>query len=544
MGIFTTVDICHRLTPTIELPFNNTHGYNTLKRQSLLRSTSLVSMMTFISRIMGFLRDMIMAQMFGAEAGMDAFYVAFRIPNFMRRLFAEGAFSQAFVPVLAEYQKTRSMDEVRVFLARIAGSMSAALTLVTVIGIVASPLIIYIFAPGFGENSMRSVLATQMLQLTFPYLMLISLTAMAGAILNTYGYFGVPAFTPVFLNISMIVCAIYLSPRFSIPVVALAWGVLLAGIVQLLFQIPFLWHRKLLVKPSFVMNDPGVRRVLKLMVPALFGVSIAQINLMIDSIFASFLQVSSVTWLYYTDRLTDFPLGVFGVAIATVILPHLSRRHAEQSPEHFSRALDWGLRLLLLIGVPAGLGLAVFSMPMIAGCFAYGKFTMFDVIQTQKSLITLSLGVPGFMMVKVLASGFYAGQNIKTPVKVGALSMVVNSILCALLVYPLAHAGLALASSLAGYVNCGVLLYLLVRRDIFKLRPGWGRFLLQLGAANAFMLTYLYFMQGDLSAWLAMPRLERLGLLLMHIIVAGIIYILALGLCGMRVSQFRGQMKE
>lgn len=515
-----------------------------MKRQSLLRATTLVSVMTFMSRIMGFVRDMILAQMFGAEASMDAFYIAFKIPNFMRRLFAEGAFSQAFVPVLAEYQKTRTLDEVRIFLARISGGMSAVLTLVTVVGVIASPVIIYIFAPGFGGDSVRSALATQMLQLTFPYLMLVSLTAMAGAILNTYGYFGVPAFTPVFLNISMILCALYLSPHFAVPVVALAWGVLIAGIVQLLFQIPFLWHRKLLVKPRLVMSDPGVRRVLKLMVPALFGVSIAQINLMIDTIFASFLQVSSVTWLYYTDRLTDFPLGVFGVAIATVILPHLSRRHAEQSPEHFSKALDWGLRLLLLIGFPAGLGLAVFSMPMTAACFAYGKFTAFDVLQTQKSLITLGIGVPGFMMVKVLASGFYARQDIKTPVKVGVYSMVVNSIFCALLVYPLAHAGLTLASSIAGYVNCGVLLFLLVRRDIFQIRPGWARFLWQLTVANLVMAVYLFYMIGDIASWMAMSRSLRLGSLLMHVSVAGVIYIVALGLCGVRVAQFRGQMKE
>ncbi|MDP3561447.1 MAG: murein biosynthesis integral membrane protein MurJ [Legionellaceae bacterium] len=514
-----------------------------MKRQSLLRSTTLVSVMTFISRIMGFVRDMILAQMFGAEAGMDAFYIAFRIPNFMRRLFAEGAFSQAFVPVLAEYQKTRTLDEVRAFIARIVGSLSAILTLVTVIGVIGAPVIIYIFAPGFGEDSVRSALATQMLQLTFPYLMLISLTAMAGAVLNTYGYFGVPAFTPVFLNISMILCALYLSPRFSVPVVALAWGVLIAGIVQLLFQIPFLFHRDLLVKPSFMMRDPGVKRVLKLMVPALFGVSVAQINLMIDTIFASFLQVSSVTWLYYTDRLTDFPLGVFGVAIATVILPHLSRRHAEQNPEHFSKALDWGLRLLLLIGLPAGFGLAIFSMPMIASCFAYGKFTMFDVLQTQKSLITLALGVPGFMMVKVLASGFYARQNIKTPVKVGAISMLINSVCCALFIIPFAHAGLTLASSIASYVNCGVLLFLLIRRDIYHLQPGWTRFLLQLGFANVAVSIYLFLMRGDIETWMMMSRSVRLGSLLLHVIVACAIYVLALGLCGVRPAQFRGQIK-
>lgn len=514
------------------------------KRQSLLRSTSLVSIMTFLSRMMGFARDMVIANLFGAEAGMDAFIVAFKIPNFMRRLFAEGAFSQAFVPVLAEYQKTRTVDEVREFLARIAGSLGFILSWVTVLGIIAAPFIIYIFAPGFSYDSTRSVLATEMLRLTFPYLMLISLTAMAGAILNTYNYFGVPAFTPVLLNISMILAAIYLSPHFAQPVVALAWGVLIAGIAQLLFQVPFLYHRKLLIKPSLVFNDPGVKRVLKLMVPALFGVSIAQINLLIDTVFASFLQVGSVTWLFYTDRLTDFPLGVFGVAIATVILPHLSRRHAEQNSENFSRALDWGLRLLLLIGVPAGLGLAFFAMPLIASCFAYGRFNAFDLIQTQKSLITLGLGVPAFMTVKVLASGFYARQNIKTPVKIGAVAMVVNTALCALLIGPLAHAGLALASSLAGYVNCGMLLILLVKRKIYKPCAGWWRFIVQLVIANVVVAAYLIFMAGDSSFWLELRALERLGLLLMHVLAAVVIYIVVLRICGMRPAQFRGPMRE
>ncbi|GGI85939.1 murein biosynthesis integral membrane protein MurJ [Legionella impletisoli] len=516
----------------------------TPKQQSLLRSTTLVSVMTFMSRIMGFLRDMVIAQTFGAGAGMDAFFVAFRIPNFMRRLFAEGAFSQAFVPVLAEYQKTRTIDEVRQFLARIAGSLSAVLTFVTVIGVIAAPVIVFVFAPGFGEDSTRSVLASEMLQLTFPYLMLISLTAMAGAILNTYGYFGVPAFTPVLLNISMIIAALYISPHFAQPVLALAWGVLIAGIVQLLFQIPFLYHRKLLVKPSFIFHDPGVRKVLKLMVPALFGVSIAQINLMVDTIFASFLKVGSVSWLFYTDRLTDFPLGVFGVAIATVILPHLSRKHAEKSSLLYSRALDWGLRLLLLIGVPSGLGLAFFAIPLIAGCFGYGAFSVNDVLQTQKSLFTLALGVPAFMMVKVLASGFYAKQNIKTPVKVGAFAMVVNTILCALLISPLAHAGLTLASTLAGYVNCGILLFLLLKRDIYQPSAGWVKFLIQLSIANLVMTAYLWWVVGDVSYWISKPIAHRLGILLMHVFVAMIIYLISLGILGIRPRQFRGQVKE
>lgn len=514
------------------------------KRQSLLRSTSLVSLMTLISRLMGFARDMVCASFFGAEAGMDAFLIAFRIPNFMRRLFAEGAFSQAFVPVLAEYQKTRSVTEVREFLARIAGSMGMVLSIVTVIGVFAAPIIIFLFAPGFSHDGYRSALATEMLRLTFPYLMLISLTAMAGAILNTYSYFAVPAFTPVFLNISMIVAAVCASPYFERPIVALAWGVLIAGIVQLLFQIPFLYHRKLLVKPSLMFRDEGVKKVLKLMVPALFGVSIAQLNLMVDTIFASFLKVGSVTWLFYTDRLTDFPLGVFGVAIATVILPHLSRRHAEQSQLSFSLAMDWGLRTLLLIGVPSGLGLAFFSMPLIASCFGYGHFNHMDVLQTQKSLITLSLGVPAFMLVKVLASGFYARQDIKTPVKVGVIAMVVNTAFCALLIQPMAHAGLALASTLASYVNCAILFVLLIRRNIYQPSSGWGKFATQLFVANGLVVTYLYFMTGDVSFWMSQSAVSRLGLLMLHVLSALVIYLVSLYLCGMRVAQFRGQMKE
>lgn len=515
-----------------------------IKQQSLLRSTFLVSVMTFLSRMTGFARDMVIAQIFGAGAASDAFLVAFRIPNFMRRLFAEGAFSQAFVPVLAEYQQTQTVEEVRSFIARVTGRLSFILSIVTIVGIIAAPVIILIFAPGFGEDSARSILATAMLKITFPYLMLVSLTALSGAILNTYGYFGVPAMTPILLNLSMIVFGLYLSPYFEIPIVSLAWGVLTAGILQLLFQLPFLLHRRLLVKPRRAKGDPGVQRVMKLMIPALFGVSIAQLNLMVDSIFASFLQVGSVSWLYYTDRLTDFPLGVFGVAIATVILPHLSRRHAEQNRAHFSAAIDWGLKSLVVIGVPAAVSLAVFSMPLIACCFGYGRFNLMDLLQTQKSLIALGIGVPAFMVVKILASGFYAQQDISTPVKVGALAMVVNSILCALLISHLAHAGLALASSIAGYVNCGVLLGILIKRNIYKPKKHWILFLIQLTFANSVLAGYLHWVVGTPEMWLSQPALTRLTSLLVQVLAAAAIYVVSLRLVGVKFAQFRGVIKR
>lgn len=514
------------------------------KRQSLLRSTTLVSLMTFLSRSAGFVRDMVLANFFGAQAGMDAFFVAFRIPNFMRRLFAEGAFSQAFVPVLAEYQKTGSAADVRLFIARIAGHLSAALSIVTLLGMLLSPVIIFLFAPGFSHDSVRSDLATEMLRITFPYLMLVSLTAMAGAVLNTYGYFGVPAFTPVLLNISMIWAAFYLCPNLPRPVVGLAWGVLIAGVAQFLFQLPFLHQRRLLVTPQLAKNDPGVKKVMKLMVPALFGVSVAQLNLMVDSIFASYLNVGSVSWLYYTDRLTDFPLGVFGVAISTVILPHLSRRHAENNLEHYSRALDWGLRSILLIGIPCGIGLSLFSMPLITVCFAYGKFNVMDVLQTQKSLIALGSGVPAFMMIKVLASGFYAQQDVSTPVKVGVWAMIVNTFLCILLVGVFAHAGLTLASALAGYFNCLTLLFLLVKRGVYKPALGWFKYSMQLILANTAVAIYLYSMSGTVDYWLHFHGLMRLSVVLSHIFAVAVIYLLVLSVTGLRFSHFRGQMKE
>lgn len=511
------------------------------KKQSLLKSTSLFSLMTLISRVFGVARDMVIAHFFGASASMDAFIIAFKIPNFMRRLFAEGAFSQAFVPVLAEYQKKRSLDEVRDFIAKIAGSLSLILTMVTLLGILFAPVVILIFAPGFHESALRFALASDLLRITFPYLMLISLTAMAGAVLNTFGYFGVPALTPVLLNISMIIAAYFISPHFQEPIVALALGVLIAGISQLLFQLPFLYKRNLLVTPKLMFRDDGVKRVLKLMVPALFGVSIAQINLLIDTVFASFLKVGSVSWLFFTDRLTDFPLGVFGVAIATVILPHLSRNHALNDNQLFSRSLDWAIKLLLLIGIPAAAGLMFFATPLIAAFFGYGVFSSQDVIQTSKSLVTLGLGVPGFMLVKVLASGFYARQNIKTPVKVGAIAMLVNTVLCAILIFPLAHAGLTLASSVAGYLNAGILFYLLHKRKIYEIKStGWFKFFLQITIATGMMILYLVFVGHDLTYWMAKPLLIRICSVFMHVAIAGVIYLIALFGMGFKVSEFRG----
>ena len=417
--------------------------------KQLVKATSVVISMTFISRIFGFIRDMVTANFFGASAAFDAFSVAFKIPNFMRRLFAEGSFSQAFVPVLAEYEKTKSQAELKLFVDAMCGTLGLVLFVVTVLGVIGAPWIVHLFAPGFVSSSRgdRFDLAVTLLRITFPYLMLISLTAFSGAILNTYSRYWVAAFTPVLLNICMIVAVMWLSPHFKVPITALAWGVCIAGIVQLFFQLPFLKHIKLLPRPTIAFSNQGVKRVLKLMVPALFGVSVGQVNLLIDTLFASLLVVGSVSWLYYADRLMEFPLGVFGVAISTVILPHLSRHHAAASHAVFSLTLDWALRAVCLVGVPASLVLAFLSGPMLSTLFQHGHFDGHDVMMARKSVIAFALGITPFMLVKILAAGFYAKQAMRIPVRVGVIAMVVNAIMNVLLIGSLAHAGIALATS-------------------------------------------------------------------------------------------------
>ncbi len=423
------------------------------KKGGLLASTLVVSSMTLLSRVLGLVRDVVLARLLGASAGTDAFFVAFRIPNFLRRLFAEGAFNQAFVPVLSEY-RTKQRDEgsiaaTKALIDRVAGTLGGTLALITLIGVLAAPLMIWLFAPGFGDDPQKRALAVEMLRLTFPYLFFISLTAFAGAILNTWNRFAVPAFTPVLLNLSLIGSALYLAPQFAEGrmAVALAWGVLIAGIAQLLFQLPFLARLNLMPVPRMAWRDEGVRRILRLMAPAMFGVSVSQINLLLDTVLASLLQTGSVTWLYYSDRLVELPLGVFAIAIGTVILPSLSGKHAGDDTQAFSRTLDWALRLVLLIGIPAALALAVIAEPLLATLFNHGEFSANDVLRSGESLRAYSAGLVAFMLIKILAPGYFARQDTRTPVKIGIIAMVANMAFNLALIWPLQHAGLALATS-------------------------------------------------------------------------------------------------
>lgn len=489
-------------------------------------------MMTTLSRIFGLIRDVVIASFFGAGQGVDAFIVAFRIPNFLRRLFAEGGFSQAFVPVIAEYREKRSHEDVQALVDQTSATLGVTLFITTLAGVLAAPVLILMFAPGFIEFPAKQDLAARMLRLTFPYLLFISLTAFAGGILNTYRRFAVPAFTPVLLNLSLIACAVWLAPGFSEPVVALAWGVLIAGIIQLLFQFPFLIHLRLLPKPGFNRDPEGVRRIIKLLVPVLFAISITQINLLVDTFIASFLVDGSISWLYFSDRLVEFPLGVFGIALATVILPSLSEQHARQSADAYGRILDWALRWVVLISLPAALGLALLATPMLTTIFQYREFTGYDVEMAGFSLVAYAVGLPAFIMIKVLATGFFSRQDTRTPVRIGAIAMVAGIILNLLLVIPLQHAGLALATSLAAWINAGLLYRALRQTDVAIPGSGWPGYLLRIGFALCLMSVMLYGMVPTFDHWLEWDLAERVMMLSMWITTGAVVYLLATRLMG------------
>ncbi|WP_295452081.1 murein biosynthesis integral membrane protein MurJ [uncultured Thiodictyon sp.] len=508
---------------------------------SLAASTAKVGSYTLLSRLLGFVRDLVIARVFGADAGTDAFFVAFKIPNLMRRLFAEGAFSMAFVPLLNEYTERRNGRELKDFIDATAGTLGAVLLVVTLLGILAAPLLVLVFAPGFADAPDQRDLTVAMLRLTFPYVLFISLTAFAGGILNTYERFGVPAFTPVLLNLTLIGCALWLAPRMTAPITALAWGVLIAGIAQLAFQLPFLARLGLLPRPRLALRDPGVRRTVRLMGPALFGASVGQLNLLLNTILASFLVSGSISWLYYSDRLMEFPMGLLGVALGTVILPRLSQRHAAEDPAAFSDTLDWGLRWLLLLGVPAALGLLVLAGPIIASLFYSGTsggategFSAQDARMTAQSLMAYALGLVGFIGVKVLAPGFYARQEMIVPVRIAVIAMAINIAASLILMVPMGHTGLALATTLSGLANAALLLRGLRRASIYRPRPGWMALLAKGLGANLLMGLTLYLGTGPIDAWLAMSGGARAWELCLWLLTGGAVYAATLLAVGIR----------
>lgn len=509
--------------------------------RKLLKSTVVVSSMTLISRLMGFVRDVVFAVIFGAGPAFDAFVIAFKIPNFMRRLFAEGAFAQAFVPVLSEYRMNCSHKETREFINAVVASLGTVLLVIVALIEIIAPIVVMVFSPGFLRDPIRMAYAIHMLRITSPYLLLIALTAFAGATLNTFNRFAVTASTPVLLNISLIVVGLFCSSHVSTPIYVLSWGVLAGGLLQLITQFFGLYRLGLFPIPKWRLT-PGVVRVVKLMVPALFGVSITQIGLLMDNFFASFLPVGSISWLYYSDRLTYLPLGVIGVALATVVLPNLSRHHSTQSVNAYSATLDWALRMAILIGIPAAVALFILASPLLATLIYHGAFTTHDLLMTRNGLWAFSIGLPGFMLLKILASAFYSRQNIKTPVKITVVSVGLNLILNLLLIYPLAHAGLALATSLASTFNAGLLLYFLLRDSIYKPAPNWVKLIFRLILSNFIMAFVIYWVSGNTERWLVWSVGERIWHLLITISLGLLTYLVTLWLSGLRLVDLRLQI--
>jgi putative peptidoglycan lipid II flippase len=506
---------------------------------NLLKALATVSSMTLLSRVLGFVRDFVIARAFGAGLATDAFVVAFRLPNLLRRLFAEGAFSQAFVPLLAEYRSRRGEADTKQLVDHVATTLFLVVMLVTLVGIVGSPLLIYVTAPGFVADADKFALTVQLTRITFPYILFMALVAFSAGILNTWSRFALPAFTPVLLNLSFIGMALLAAPYFDPPILVLAWAVFLGGALQLAVQLPALKRIGMLPRFQFAPGDPGVRRVLKLMGPAVIGVSVSQISLLINTVFASFLPSGSVSWLYYADRLMEFPTGLLGAALGTILLPSLAKAHASDHREEFSALLDWGLRLTLLLTLPAALALAILAVPLLATLFHYGAFSANDVMQTRSALMAYSVGLSGLILVKILAPGFYARQDIKTPVKIALVTLAATQLMNLAFIGWLHHAGLALSIGLASCFNAAMLYRGLRRRGAYQPAAGWLSFTLKLAAALLVMGAALWFAAGDNSAWLAMSGGHKVARLAMVVAIGIAAYFGTLALLGFRLAHFK-----
>ncbi|HLX23052.1 MAG TPA: murein biosynthesis integral membrane protein MurJ [Usitatibacter sp.] len=505
---------------------------------NLLRAAASVSAMTLLSRITGFARDTLLAIFFGAGYTMDAFVVAFRIPNLLRRLFAEGAFSQAFVPVLGEYRGRFGDDATRDLAGKVLAILAAILFAVTLIGVLAAPAVVYLSASGFAGDPDKFSLTVTMLRICFPYILFVSLVSFSAGLLNTYGSFKAPAFTPVLLNVSFIVCAIWLAPHLEKPVVALAWAVFFGGIAQLIFQVPFLRRIGMWPRITWAPRDEGVMRIVKLMAPAALGVSVAQLSLLVNTQIASHLGDGPVSWLYYADRLMEFPSAMLGVALGTVILPSLVRHHAADDPASYSRLLDWGLRVTLVLALPAALALGLLAVPLISTLFWHGQFMRHDVMMTRAALIAYAVGLAGIILVKILAPGFYAKQNIRTPVKIAVATLVVTQVLNAAFVPWLGHAGLALSISLGACFNAGWLWWFMRRSGAYRPEPGWDAFLLKLVVALYLMGGALWYSMGSELSWFEISATERALKLTLVIIVGSVAYFASLAVMGFRLRDF------
>jgi putative peptidoglycan lipid II flippase len=505
---------------------------------NLLKALSTVSGMTLLSRITGLVRETLKATIFGAGVQMDAFEAAFRLPNILRRLFAEGAFSQAFVPIFAEYRRHRGDEETKALMGRVGTLLAFTLLVLTALGILAAPWLVYALASGFAQTPGKVELTAAMIRIVFPYILFVSLVSLAGGVLNVYRRFAIPAFTPVLLNLSIIGAALFLAPYCHPPITALAWGVLIGGVAQLSLQIAPLARIGMLPRLHLDWRDEGVRRVLLAMGPAVLGVSAAQISALINTQLAALLGDGRISWITYADRLMEFPTALLGVALGTVLLPSLAKHHAEANPAEYSSLLDWGLRLVFLLALPAAVALWILAIPLVSTLYQYGRFTVDDVLQTRAALIGYSVGLLGLTGVKILAPGFYARQNMKTPVKIAFIAVLVAQAFAVTLMWPLGHAGLTLATSIGALVNAGLLYWQLRKRGIYTPVAGWLEFVSKLMLALFVLGLVLYALAGPASYWLAAGLWTKIARLAGLLAAGAVVYFGALFLLGFRVRDF------
>ena len=505
---------------------------------NLLKALSTVSAMTLLSRITGLARESIKAVAFGAGLQMDAFEAAFRLPNILRRLFAEGAFSQAFVPILAEYKRQRGDDATRELVGTVGALLAVVLLVISALGVLAAPWLVYLLASGFAKTPGKVELTAELIRIMFPYVLFISLVSLAGGVLNVYRQFAIPAFTPVILNLSIIGAAILLAPHVDPPIMALAWGVAVGGVAQLALQIRPLMRLGMLPRPRFDWRDPGVRRVLSAMGPAVLGVSAAQISVLINTQLAAHLGDGRISWITYADRLMEFPSALLGVALGTILLPSLAKHHHDENQGQYRALLDWGLRLTFILALPAALALALLATPLIATLYQYGRFTVGDVWQTRAALLGYSVGLLGLIAVKILAPGFYARQDMRTPVRSAFLTLLVSQTLAVVLMFQIGHAGLTLATSIGAILNA-LLLYRAMRRgDIYAPLPGWGWFLGRVAIALFALGAMLWWSAGADEFWTTARLWAKVGRLALVIGTGAIVYFGALWLLGFRFADF------
>ena len=522
---------------------------------NLLKTAATISGLTLLSRITGLVRETLTAAYFGAGSQTDAFFVAFRLPNLLRRLFAEGAFSQAFVPVLGKIKAEEGSAQAQLLARRCAVLMTAILALVSLVAIIGAPILVWMMSGGFGGDRQTFDLSVMLTRWMFPYILMISLVALASGVLNTWSKFKAPAFAPVLLNLSFIGSAILLSPYLEEPIWALAIAVIAGGIAQLVLMVVAL--RRILARRNpdpwigasaspprndwsirAAWRDPSVRRILILMVPATLAVSVAQISLIINTHIAARLEAGSVSWLSFADRLMEFPTALLGVALGTVLLPSLTKANSERNQEEVSRLIDWGLRLVVILSVPAAAGLAVLSVPLTAVLFHYGQFDHQDLTMTAQAMVGYAVGLVGLIAIKVLAPGFYAQQEVRTPVKIAMFALVLTQLLNTVFVPMFAHAGLALATSLAASANAGLLYWGLRRKSIYAPRPGWPGLILKtlISALVMGLAVGIIALEFDWSGLSNSPllRIFWLGVILL---VAAIIYFALLRVLGVHWIQ-------